>query len=459
MQYKSLLPVALTTVTAFLAGCSNGSQDLPSNTTEISEMRAQTRTPGSNNQENAPSRIRGQDAMFLKMANELPGFGGYSIGKDGRFKVLLTRGKDTPRLRGLIQRSLVARHSDKRAGGRKINLDPSSFEYQPIAYTIQQIMSWREIVSVKLLDHRVIGGVGYNETNGLITVGLHDLSDQAQVLRQLVALRIPSDVVEFIQTPKLTVSGTLTDYAPRPTPTGYAFRTNGAGGEYCTMGFNAELQGVYGFFSAGHCGTGYNGDQMSINRDAYQPDLGTTSIARLTVNPTLFACENTYGCRSSDAAFYRYHNQTNKSNFTKIAKTADIGYAGYAGSTTVVGNFNVIGRRDYPNLYDPMEKVGYVTGWTGGEFVLTCYDAVSQDDPTTPQIEDQSTKVCSDYYTGATQSGDSGGPVFERFDSTSINILGIAFARAEYSDGRIGGAMSAISNIDSDFGYVDVLPY
>lgn len=230
----------------------------------------------------------------------------------------------------------------------------------------------------------------------------------------------------------------------------------------CTLGALAELGGMQGFLTAGHCGglgrlTGRTyaqgeGSSVAVGQEEVDPTL--TTNASLLMSP----CYPGFVCRNSDVVFVKLANNPAYSQ-------------GYIARPTFKNWNDVNQRRQIASLKGyyiwtqrqpfitypiasgtPVIKVGAFTGETDGYVSMTCVDKKAGYTPSNIPISVQCQYRVSpipgyQYYVSG--AGDSGAPVFtqESFSGASFEGAGARF------EGILYGGTYDTSNPQYDLHY------
>jgi hypothetical protein len=390
-------------------------------------------------------RVFGLDAVFTRLADEVPGFGGYYFGNDGRAVVVLTdlrqRQVAETRLRALVRDERFVR---------------SGVRFRQGQYDFRSLSTWKGQLT------RQAGAIpGWvtmdaDEMRNRIVVGVTNrgLAEPA-VATAAARLGIPrAAIVVEQESPVYRRQGSLRSKW-RPTYGGLSV-TYTQTGEVCTLGYNVTLArfpgAVFGITNS-HCTArsgswtdpgGVDGTQF------YQPGipdaapqavdfLGTESIdptwtlapATLEYHQCPIADDGRpHRCRLSDAALFRYANSGDAAlNYIlRPAGTPDTTYRGPVDTSAARRTINstspimqITGGNMEPMAGDStttppgniayfLHKVGAQSGWTAGRLQRTCVD-VAVTDPETGQLVG-TVLLCQQFSRGKADSGDSGAFVF-----------------------------------------------
>ncbi|MDY7093930.1 MAG: hypothetical protein SX243_13240 [Acidobacteriota bacterium] len=356
------------------------------------------------------------DDQTLDLAATVPGYGGHFYGADGSLQIYLQdSAAASPLLAGLSYRALAA--------------DYSFAQLQDAADRVLAELQGLPGVVFSDLDesrNRVVVGVGSGLAAARISAEL-----SSRGLDGIVEVRVVSPVVQAQE---------LEDYFPSP-----------AGGIQvstldfpCTLGFNAQRDGIFGFILNSHCTNDIGGVQ---DTELYQPtDLVSPELFALEiVDPEFFIndpCPAGRVCRYSDAAFARYKDWV-AAQLGLIVRTTFSDPS--SGSTTIDDlqpTFTIVSDASTASVLGAtLHKVGRTTGWTEGPLSTTCANV---------NIDGSSiTLLCQNWVDAGVFGGDSGSPVFSRLDATTVQLEGILWGRNVDGDRFV---YSPVPMIEQDLG-------
>lgn len=182
-----------------------------------------------------------------------------------------------------------------------------------------------------------------------------------------------------------------------------------------------------GFFTAGHCTSGWNaiGDYIS------QPFYGT--VGGETVEPNFIpggACPAGFTCRLTDATFVGYTVTPYNSvgivgEFHKPTTSCTLPTV-TCGLTVSGTTFLATGAAPVGMVGAGRSKLGRTTGWTAGPMVSTCTNTSFSHGRT----GQPGNFLCQQEFSMGVLGGDSGGPVFVQSNATQIQIAGQVIARS-----------------------------
>jgi len=270
-----------------------------------------------------------------------------------------------------------------------------------------------------------------DETRGRFVVGVVDRDIAPTVRAWAVALGVPFQLVDVVETQPIVQVQTLQD-KNRPVVGGLQIRFS----QYlCSMSFNARnSNGVLGYVTASHC----SNTQGAADGTLYYQPLNQVSaeyIGQEIADPAFFRCARGKKCRYSDANFSAGDSAV---TFTlgAIAETS----APNNGSLDIVGHFNITGEEPAA-LGQTVNKVGRTTGWTQGKVTNTCVN--------TGVSGSNIVLLCQNFVDAGVGAGDSGSPVFRIVSGDSIMLQGTLWG------GNSSGTLfvySPIANIESELG-------
>lgn len=364
------------------------------------------------------------EAEFAKLEATVPGFAGWHIDADGRAVVSL---KDVQRREEAFARLAPFVEARRDSRGRGAAANPLQFEARQANYSFLELAAFRNA-----LYGRFPGGirrVDVDEVRNVLALGVHEAADVVRVRAAVARLGIPANAVSVEVVPPVQPRVTLSDrHRPIRGGSQFVFRTGNNVLSSCTVGMN----GVYfnsssyaGFVTASHC---TQSSWTYTGNSAGQPTTAQADLVAAEYDDpdyTFAICpgvtpENGYaaaiGCRWSDSAFYRYLEPV-RSTAWGGATIHTTEYASYAqvGSIVINGSLPVTGDAPASVVGTILYKMGAATGATYGQVTQTCSDQWGAPPPLDP------TKgvflLCQDGSDLYNESGDSGGPVYRKFDT------------------------------------------
>jgi hypothetical protein len=337
-----------------------------------------------------------RDARMVRLAQQVPGFGGSYTGPDGTLQVVMKAGASAAPLRAQLGTfSVVAGQYDF------IELNAMHRQVGPVLG---------------------IRGVVYTDADEManrVVIGAES-SAVASVERALDMLGISRDAVLIREAAPIYPMQTLQSRV-RPLAGGLQINFPGF---LCTLGFNVRstTAPLQGFITNSHC-TNVRGEVT--NTPYWQP---TGSVPN-TSDPNFIGdelhdrpfftggpCPAGRRCRWSDSAGARYHGGVSNA-FARIYRTTGIGSLVIDPANPM---FSIIAERPFPNPGDTMHKVGRTTGWTSGTVTQSCAD--------TNVGGTDITLLCQEIVTGPSGSvggGDSGSPVFDNIVGNNVRLVGL----------------------------------
>jgi hypothetical protein len=355
--------------------------------------------------------VHPDEAAFMRLAGEVPGFGGYFQDDAGNRAMYLT---DPAAASGAAERLGAVLGAEAGAGVRVL----------PGRYTWMELHEWRSRSLERIAAVPGVVFVDLDEALNRITVGLSEPSAERLVRSRVRSAGVPDAALGFVAAEPVRQNVDLTDFF-RPLTAGFLVSTNQS---RCTLGFIVDWFGAPTFMTASHCTDQFwapDGVQF------FQP-LPPAAVGHEWIDPAPFACMG-LNCRRSDAALVRVHEPV---NFARIARTL-----GFGSITLDPGNpfFQIVGKQYTVNVGDTVHKVGWHTGWTWRRVTRTCVDVL---------VSPTELLLCQHFTDYVADVGDSGAPVFYADVPTSrARLAGLHW-------GRIGGesVFSPIRGIESDFG-------
>lgn len=377
------------------------------------------------------------DEEFTRMAQEVPGFGGYYYDEAGDLNVVLTQ----PSVQaGAIRSALSARRIK---GSDALVVQRGQFGFGDLS-------KWRARLDAEQIPGLVFTDV--DEVRNRITVGM-DRADRGELLAALARHLIPEAAVniEDAETPQEHQTAyTYLHWQNRPLAGGLQISRYLDGYiYYCTLGFNARVNDKLGFFTNTHC--------TNVGTIHYQgyPRIGVTtedplfwSNRSVEYDGVTYTCAGNEFCRFSDAAFAEYDAWVQPQvKFGYIFRTeTENAYKGGVPSgiehlkiDEAQPFFRIVGKAYHVAVGETVHKMGQRTGWTSGKVTATCVNS-----------RNGNTRLfCQMWGGGMGYDGDSGSPVFRRVSGSDsdVELAGIYW----------GTGMSPIGSVEQDFGPLDVV--
>jgi hypothetical protein len=296
-----------------------------------------------------------------------------------------------------------------------------------------------EVLHQRLLPLFELAGVVFtdvDETSGRLVVGVMDRDIESLVRDRLPGLGVLSQSVDVVETEPILQVETLRDKV-RPVVGGLQIRFS----QYlCSLGFNAQRDGITGYVTASHCST----TQGSVDGTQYYQPLNQVAdefIGTEIADPSFFRggdCPRGRKCRYSDSNF---SDGADGVSFTLggIAKTTGANN----GSLEIAGGFAITAEGS-ASVGETANKVGRTTGWTQGTVTRTCVN--------TGVSGSNIVLLCQDFVENTVQivaGGDSGSPVFRINPGGGVTLLGNLWG------GNSSGTLfvySPIANIERELG-------
>lgn len=303
---------------------------------------------------------------------------------------------------------------------------------EPATYTFEQLLAWRQAMrnaftlpQVALLD--------IDEKGNRVTIGVEDVS-VAEAVRDLAGQAgVPLAALEIVIVSPFTYLNLDQQHRPMHGGTQISFQTGTFTTGLCTLGFNAEFEGMDTFVTNAHCSAEPGRVDDSRYWQANRPILGTGQVGTEIVDPPYYSggdCPELNVCQRVDANIVRIHDGIDSDR--AIARPAVSGTTVWDGESSwrvVSAQFTYEG--------NPVRAVGRTSGMRTGFVDAVCVDVAAADRPGLIY-------QCQDLSTIASAGGDSGGPVFEAINSPQafdVRLVGVAWGGGEVD----GVAMTASS--------------
>lgn len=258
----------------------------------------------------------------------------------------------------------------------------------------------------------------HDEANNRLLFGVHNAAAIKGVTNALARLGIPASAYAVVVTEPIRQVATLRGRW-RPTVGGIQIHFTQF---LCTLGFNADDNGVRSFITNSHCTASQGGVESTVY---YQPTstVDATAVGVEVEDPQYFrggACPRGRKCRYSDSSRARYNGGTASSRGV-IAKTSGPNN----NSLEATGTFSVTSQDNTTTRFaigTQVNKIGRTTGWTQGNVTNTCV--------ATNVSGSNITQLCQTFVSNpngrvVVGSGDSGSNVFRITSGDNVQLVGI----------------------------------
>lgn len=378
----------------------------------------------------------GIDGEFLRVQQQVPGFGGYYFDANGDLTVLLTDLGQEGRARGLLAPVAASRPLAPgvvRTAG--IRFRRAEFDFATLNGWHHRLGAVLSIEGVDFLDT--------DEVANRVVVGVTSDAAGARVREKAARLGVPRGALVVERTGGGRPAATLRDRI-RPVQGGIEVWRSSNPAATCTNGFNVWYSnyrqgipvGTRAFLTASHCTGG------TFRYDGARFMQGGTQVGREIVDPGLFTSTTTTrcpvgrNCRWSDVAVVQYDDSVAwdlgyiaKPQWSVNNPSTDftIQIDAYTPRLKVQGNA-------YPTVGAYVNKVGRTTGWTWGPVLRTCVDYLWSDNnpDTTPIL------LCQTEVDAPVGGGDSGSPAFIFNPESTAYVAGIVWRQALNESGVYG---------------------
>jgi hypothetical protein len=401
---------------------------------------------------------RPEEAASHRLADGIPGFGGFSVDEDGSivgFVIDLGRADEARAALEPLRERLLAERPGR---GGEIRIRQGLFDFH-------QLCVWRDQFFETVLDMPGVVHTGINQLHNKLNVGAVDGAAEARVRQELVRLGVPAAAVRFRRAHPILrddtllfqpfdqsqpFQGTALHHYYRPLLGGFQIgwrEPTTTVGHYipCTLGFNAILDsGARAIVTNAHCSE----KMWDLDTTSYsQPHPGVDRYVGHEIrDPRANSCGflSLYVCRNSDASAV-YVDPAVSTGRGFIARTVGLG-------SVVIDHanppFRIIQKGPHASGGDLVDRVGPMTGWTRGQVVAgrTCED--------TKHDRSWSKLRCQTFATYHSAGGDSGSPVFRRLGGGDVALVGIHWGREGTTGHRI---FSPIARVEMDLGTMAVL--
>lgn len=394
------------------------------------------------------------DQALLKIAEQLPSFGGLFFDDNGELnvymaateaeldRVKLQQGQVRNALTNVFGDNFLLEGRNNRSSSQAVQT-PSQIKIIKGDYAIVQLYKWRTNID-KTLSLPEVVFTDLDEGKNRLVIGVEPSKIKTQIESTLVKLGIPLESVIIEETQPIEFFASLRDQR-RPVQGGIQVESDTGVFDFgiCTMGFNAIRNNKNGFVTNSHCTAVQGGSE---DTDFHQPDDPIFSegnkIGDEVADPVYFTggiCPSGRKCRYSDSAFVEYDSSSLRGS--RIARTT----AWNNGSLTINDSnptFNIISETSIPIQGTILDRVGRTTGWTYGILNRTCTNTNVFDSDITMICQNGVDRVNDNYQISS--FGDSGSPVF-RWLGNDVSLYGILW----------GGTGNGSSFVFSSMEYIE----
>ncbi|MBL8982411.1 MAG: hypothetical protein JNL26_09505 [Gemmatimonadetes bacterium] len=384
--------------------------------------------------------VRPQEEWFHAIAVEVPSFAGFHFDR-GDLVVAVTDLADS--LRAF---AAVAKYGPSGQGTAHRGLGRTGrVRALRATWSFLELVRWRDSVFPELMELEDVEYLDLDEQGNRVLVGVGNPAATSTVLAVARRRSVPIAAVGVDTTTPMRLQVDLSDRV-RPLMGGLEVNEQTSG---CTLGFITMRAGAPGFVTNSHCTRSF----WSLDgvRFLQGQNAATDSAGVEIVDPRGWACGafNNKLCRYSDAALI---GRVVQNSFATVAQPEFLDLDGAPFSTTIDPNsptFQVASNAGHATWGDVLDKVGQTTGWTRGSVRGTCVD--------TRNGMDRVRILCQDMVNYASDSGDSGSPVFV-FQGAVIRAHGINWGARQRWLGGFVAAVSPMVNMTLELGAFSVAP-
>lgn len=409
--------------------------------------------PARPNASSALEHMRPIEEHFAQIGRDVSGFGGYHYDRDGNLVAYVTSRAQEARAKAMLEPVLRGR----KLGGRERRSRRPEVMIRLGQYSFAQLADWRDGVGDELMNTDGVVHLDVDEVRNRITIGLDRgrfAAMRQAVEAMLTRAGVPLESVVFEEADPSWYGAADPGYLEPLSLQTYQGPLEGGlqianGSGFCTLGFNAVLNGVAVFMTNSHCTNTYWGRDYTVFT---QPDFYAPAVGREYADYSGKSCGflSPNKCRYADVAAIGVSAGVS-TLFGRIARTTYYAYGrGNSGSLMIDPNnphFVITAKAQYPVAGEYMDKVGRTTGWTYGEVSRTCVER---------RLGNGKVLRCQDYAKYGSQKGDSGSPVFKwNFDNT-VTLYGIHWGSATDTNEAM---FSSVRNIERDLGTISVSSY
>lgn len=338
------------------------------------------------------------DDQLVRIARQVPGFGGMFISADTLYVYLV----DTSQLKA-AEAAIVSVFGRERIPSRGVKALQAKYDFV-------ELKGWHDQQRFATLALPGVISTGVSKSENRLKINVDDENRIARVEQELSRLGVPREMVNIVVSEPIEPHSTHTvQDRQRPLLGGIEI----LGGLGCTLGFLAVRNGVAGFVTVSHCTSKEGGVENTVffqpNSDDAADRIGVEIADPVYVGSSgLVAgskCPSGRTCRYSDSAFIKRDSGTNQS---MPAIAADFGAIAlpYPSGLGFNGSKALINKKAWlPIEGEFVAKVGRTTGYTEGKVIDACEDVNKKGQNVT--------LLCQYRVKGIAAPGDSGAPVFE----------------------------------------------
>jgi hypothetical protein len=400
----------------------------------------------------AASQSDAPDQMVV--ARAVPGFGGYFIDESGAPTVYLTDPSRRPEAEQALAGFLAS------FGWTAADLRVRTAQYDYLQLDAWYTQAWAQVLAVP-------GAVSTDLDEGrnrLRFTGV-DAAALTGIANRLAGLGIPSAAtVVHLRGPVRRVASVRDKV--RPPHGGYQIQFFPLPASplilVCTLGFNAERNGVQSFITNSHCtnvqgGTDQRTDYYQSTRGGVIPN--PDNFVAFEVDDPQYvsggACPLLRRCRTADASRAQY-GAGQAFSIGRIARTTPLNSVLASDDTTylqidpVSPVYRIAAEQPDPVLGQTLEKVGRTTGWTRGAVVATCENVSVTDSDIT--------QLCQSLVDAFVDGGDSGSPVFGTHSDGTAFLAGILWGSStDLTTNAVQFIFSPFSSIERELGALNTV--
>ena len=367
--------------------------------------------------------VRGPERHFHDLSEQIPGYGGSYINRDGEYTVYLKDDSQQANASSVINQNVKAKSLSQ------------DLRFKQADYTFKDLATWRELITAYMLssaEHDYVLTNHIDESANKIVVGIAEDRFNEQNISDVKAyidqeLNIPVNAISIIKEyPEVeeaeSVDNLSGSYQDRQRPLVGGIRLSYGSSSNCSIGFVGKYEGKDVFITNAHCtGTGYT-DSFTIY---YQGDRNNTND-RIGMEidgneATRSACVEVgnlcWPCRWSDSAIAEINDDVPR-QLGLIAKTTRESDQFLVDGSMEIDQddpvFTVVDHEIDIVLGKHVHKVGGNSGWTSGEIIRTCYDSRRSRHEVVLQCQTRARY-------GSSGGGTSGSPVFKRLQPDQVD--------------------------------------
>lgn len=359
------------------------------------------------------SHPKDSDEMMANIENDIPGFGGAFMDKNG----VLNTYKVSSKASSTQTEAEMSAYLEKHLGKAHMSKGMITLEGK---YTFSELLAYKNKLT-PLFDQQLnVTAVGIDKTKNLVMIGVETMDKADLVKKELSKLGVPKESVYIVETGKIVSNNHTQKYRPVTGGVQLEYFDSPISTTDCSVGIAADTA-AFGrvIVTAGHCSANGVRDHTTYYQSSWPDTLGTGLYGTNPIN-----------ARYSDSVLI----------LPSVTTSRGVVHRDAGGDVTLVG-------KDYAHLVgDSVSKSGRSTMDTSGVITNTCMNTLSS---LYTQL------YCQDYATYSSADGDSGGTVYELLGG---NYYWYGIHWGQFTSGPFSGKaiLSTVQDIENDQGTLTI---